>query len=343
MTRVAIVHHDQRVIDIIQRAIRSQFKVIWTANQAQDAIQKCKKNLPEMLLLDLDVEDQAVDEVVKQIMLESPCGILILTNDLDKDANLVFKTLLDGALEVAAAPEPDLVPRIKIEQLISKMQRLKSLFKPAKKPLVIEPIEEESHLPLLLIIGASTGGPAALVHLLSGLPKKPPIAVIIIQHINERFTAQLANWLEQQIGIPVELASSGDVPVAGKILLSKANQHLVFNERLQLIYTDQPFEAIHRPSVDVFFSSAAEFWPEKAVAVLLTGMGSDGAEGMKKLHDIGWFTVAQHPDGCAVYGMPRAAAEKQAASEILKIDEMAPIIGSKIASLSLNKKRSRYE
>lgn len=335
MIKVAIVHHDQRVVEIIQRAIKSQFEIIWTANQGNETILKCAEKKPEILLLDLDIKDLTCNEVIKMIMEHYPCGILILTNDVDINKTVVFKTLLDGALEVAAAPEPDLVSRIKIEQLLSKMRRIRALVKPTRTYVPdVEITEKDSQLPPLLIVGASTGGPAALVKLLSGLPKKPAIATVIVQHINERFTVQLADWLEQQTHAPVRLASHGDIPIAGRVLLSKADQHLVFNERLQLLYTDHPREAIHRPSIDVFFLSAAQFWPKKSVAVLLTGMGSDGADGMKKLHDEGWFTIAQHPEGCVVYGMPKAAVEKHAVSEVLKIEDMSSVIAAKISSLS---------
>jgi two-component system, chemotaxis family, response regulator WspF len=176
----------------------------------------------------------------------------------------------------------------------------------------------------LLAIGASAGGPAALSTLLLDLPRDFPGAVVIVQHVDERFAAGMANWLNQHSALPVRLAQEGDQPVAGQVLLAGTDDHLVLKSKERLGYTPQPAEEVYRPSVNVFFRSICSRWPGRAVGVLLTGMGSDGAVGLKAMRDRGHHTIVQDRATSAVYGMPKAAAALAAADEILPLPTIAP-------------------
>jgi chemotaxis response regulator CheB len=176
----------------------------------------------------------------------------------------------------------------------------------------------------LVAIGASAGGPAALARLLSALPQPFPAATIIVQHVDGRFSSGLADWLSQQSSHTVSLADAGDRPIAGTVLLARGDDHLRLGRTGLLEYTSEPREYAYRPSVDVFFQSICDFWPHDAVGVLLTGMGRDGAVGLKSLRDKGWPTIAQDEATSIVYGMPKAAARLNAADEILPLDQIAP-------------------
>ena len=176
----------------------------------------------------------------------------------------------------------------------------------------------------LVIIGASAGGPAALAEILGQLPHDFSAGVVIVQHVDAQFAAGLASWLADHTALTVRIAEQGDLPQPGTVLLSGRDEHLTFTGLAKLRYTPEPQDCPYRPSVDVFFHSAARFWQGRIVAVLLTGMGRDGAEGLKALHDRGHYTIAQDKKTSAVYGMPRAAAELDAASEILRLDKIAP-------------------
>jgi two-component system response regulator WspF len=178
----------------------------------------------------------------------------------------------------------------------------------------------------LVLIGASTGGPGALKEILKALPGDDSLSVIIVQHVDRSFTGGLASWLGEASRLPVELAVEGQAPAPGKALLADTNDHLILDSRRRLAYTPEPRDACFRPSVDVFFSSVAEHWPTPGVAVLLTGMGRDGAKGLLQLHSCGWHTIAQDSATCVVWGMPRAAAECGAAAEVLPLDQIGPAI-----------------
>lgn len=179
----------------------------------------------------------------------------------------------------------------------------------------------------LVAIGSSAGGPAALAMVLRGLPADFPAAVIVVQHIDAQFAPGLAKWLGEQCALPVTTAASGDIPAGGTVLLAASNDHLILESPTRLGYTRDPVEYSYRPSVDAFFESSARHWRGPMIGVLLTGMGSDGAKGLKMLRDLGHHTIAQDRDTSAVYGMPKAAAELQAAAEILALDKIAPALG----------------
>jgi two-component system, chemotaxis family, response regulator WspF len=177
--------------------------------------------------------------------------------------------------------------------------------------------------PNLVAIGSSAGGPAALAVLLAGLPRSFPAAIVIVQHIDARMAAGMAEWLGHHCVLPVRVAAEGDKPTAGRVLLAATADHLVLKSSQRLGYTAEPREMVYRPSVDVFFLSVRRCWRASAVGVLLSGMGRDGAQGLKALRDHGCHTIAQDEASSAVYGMPKAAAAISAAVEVLPMNHIA--------------------
>jgi chemotaxis response regulator CheB len=176
----------------------------------------------------------------------------------------------------------------------------------------------------LVAIGASAGGPAALATLLGGLPKDFPASVVVVQHVDAHMAANMAEWLEQHSTLPVRAAAEGDRPAAGSVLLAATNDHLVFKSAERLGYSPEPRDYVYRPSVDAFFRSVSRLWRGRAIGVLLTGMGRDGALGLKTLRDQGCHTITQDEASSAVYGMPKAAAKLEAAIDILPLNRIAP-------------------
>jgi chemotaxis response regulator CheB len=177
--------------------------------------------------------------------------------------------------------------------------------------------------PPLVVIGASAGGPAALAVLLKGLPARFPAAIVIVQHVDERFVDGLATWLGEQSSLPVRLAQEGERPEVGTVLVAGHGGHLTMRADGRLAYVSEPRTLAFCPSIDVFFQSVCERWPGGAVGVLLTGMGADGAQGLKALRLKGLHTIAQDQATSAVYGMPKAAAAAHAAVDILPLDRIA--------------------
>ena len=153
-----------------------------------------------------------------------------------------------------------------------------------------------------------------------------PAGVVIVQHVDGEFSLSLANWLDAQTSLKVLLASPGRQPLPATVFLAGSNDHLIITEELALVYTAEPKGAPYRPSIDLFFESVARHWPEKGIAILLTGMGRDGAKGLAVLRNAGWYTIAQDEASSVVYGMPKAAKELGAAVDILPISLIAPAI-----------------
>jgi chemotaxis response regulator CheB len=187
----------------------------------------------------------------------------------------------------------------------------------------------------LIAIGASAGGPPALATVLSGLPADFPAAVVIVQHLDEKIAPGMAEWLGDRVALPVRVAIEWDRPEPGTILVAGTGDHLTLKTRDRLGYTPDPRDYVHRPSVDVFFLSVSRLWRGDAIGVLLTGMGRDGAAGLKALHDQGRHTIAQDQASSAVYGMPKAAANIGAADEILPMDR----ISSRLVELVMTKQQ----
>jgi len=173
---------------------------------------------------------------------------------------------------------------------------------------------QKSHL---IVIGASAGGPSALASVLKPLPRDFPAAVIIVQHIDEQFAPSMASWLDEQSALNVRVALGRDKPVSGTVLVASSNDHLVFFDPHTIGYTKEPRDSYYRPSIDIFFESVVRHWNGDVTGILLTGMGRDGAKGLKSLRDSGAMTIAQDAESCVVYGMPKAAAELGAAAQIL--------------------------
>jgi chemotaxis response regulator CheB len=175
----------------------------------------------------------------------------------------------------------------------------------------------------LIAIGSSAGGPAALAAVLSGLPRDLPAAIVLVQHLDENMAGTLAEYLLRHSAMPVRVAIEGERIVPGTALLAGTNDHLVLKARDRVGYTKDPVQCVYRPSVDAFFDSVTKHWKGDVIGVVLTGMGRDGAAGLRRLRDVGRHTIAQDQQSSVVYGMPKAAAAIDAAVEVLPLDQIA--------------------
>jgi chemotaxis response regulator CheB len=182
----------------------------------------------------------------------------------------------------------------------------------------------------LVAIGASTGGPVALARIFSQWTPPANATAVIVQHIDQAFTDSFAAWLSDQIGREVEVIEDGSALLPGRILIAKTNDHLLLDAKCRLAYSTEPADYAYRPSINVFFGCIARHWKRNAVGVLLTGMGRDGAEGLRAMRLAGKLTIAQDRDSSAVYGMPRAAAELGAADLVLPLDRVAMALHNRI-------------
>lgn len=326
--KIGIVNDSPIAIEAIRRAIATSPKhqVAWVAYNGIEGVRESARLRPDLILMDIFMPEMDGVEATRRIMSETPCPILVVTASVESSSPKVFAALTAGAIDAVATPVLSASAIFDGTALLAKMDMIQTLgtnFPAAQKPATTI-VKRKSNW--LLAIGASAGGPAALVELLSRLPRNFPAAVVIIQHIDQEFARPLADWLNTQSTLPVRIAEAGDRPQFGQILLASTNDHLVFTGPEFLGYTPNPIHHSYRPSVDVFFQSAAHFWKGEAVGVLLTGMGRDGAVGLKTFRDKGWHTIAQDRETSTVYGMPKAAVELNAVVEVVALDKIAAAV-----------------
>lgn len=332
--KIGIVNDLPLAVEMLLRALslRPAHEVIWVAGDGKQAVELCGRRTPDLVLMDLVMPVMDGVEATRHIMKHSPCAILVVTADVGAQARKVYEALGCGALDVVDVPalaQHDLARAA--AALLGKLdaiERLVNARQGGRVDAVAQRSRRDAMAAPLVAIGASAGGPAALATVLRRLPAGFPAAVAVIQHLDVSFVGGMAEWLGQQCALPVRLAREGDPLVGGTIYLANTDLHLRVNGAGQLGYTPDPADALYRPSIDVFFHSVTQHWPGKAVGVLLTGMGRDGARGLKAMRDKGHLTIAQDRVSSAVYGMPKAAAELGAAAAILP----AELIAKKLTS-----------
>ena len=330
--RIAIVNDLPLAVEALKRALalKSVHQLAWVAHNGAVAVELCAKDTPDLLLMDLLMPVMDGVEATRRIMAASPCAILVVTASVGANAWRVFEAMGHGALDAVDTPALGTGdPRASAAPLLAKIDILARLVGDRSSgtqspfgPLGIAPAAAQQNR--LLAIGASAGGPAAVAKVLSGLPAGFPAAVVVVQHVDELFAAGMADWLGQHSKLPVRVAQAGETPAAGVVLLAGTNDHLTLLAGGKLGYTAHPREYVYRPSVDVFFQSITRHWAGDVIGVLLTGMGRDGAVGLRALRNQGRYTIAQDQATSAVYGMPKAAATLGAAVDIMPLDRIAP-------------------
>ena len=331
--RIAIVNDMRMALEILKRIVRQNHEIAWTALDGREAVEKCCDDTPDLILMDLIMPVMDGVEATREIMERAPCAILVVTASVGANASKVYEAMSFGALDATNTPILNTAGNTEgRDSLLSKIDEIGMLLSktpPPPPPAVTHrgarPDAKNQRLPLLAI-GSSTGGPQALAAILSKLPAALPVAIVIIQHIDEHFAPGLADWLDTQAGVHVTLAQAGHPPKPGNAYIAATNDHLILSPDFRFQYTDEPRELAYRPSVDAFFHCLVGLAAENVTGILLTGMGSDGADGLLALRRAGHHTIAQDQESCIVYGMPRAAAERDAASEIIPLRRIADAI-----------------
>jgi chemotaxis response regulator CheB len=331
--RIAIVNDVRMAVEAVRRVVLTQpaHQVAWVAMDGVEAVDLCAKDRPDLILMDLIMPNMDGVEATRRIMASSPCAIVVVTADVYTNSSRVFEAMGAGALDAVNTPVLEHPATSEgANALLAKIETIRKLIGASDGKKVFAPASTAPTLPArhdhgwLVAIGSSAGGPAALAKVLSQLPAGFPAPIVIVQHVDVQFAQGLADWLHSQTPLHVRLAVDGDSPVPGTVLLAGQENHLAFTGPNRLSYVREPADCSYKPSVDVFFKSVAQFWKGDVLATLLTGMGRDGAEGLQLIHGMGHHTIAQDAKTSAVYGMPKAAAELQAATEVLPLDKIGP-------------------
>jgi chemotaxis response regulator CheB len=324
LMRIGIVNDLKIAVEAQRRALaqRPAHEIAWVAVNGAEAIEQCSRQPVDLVLMDLMMP--LVDGVAatRRIMDESPCAILIVTARVGTLKAQVFEAMGYGALDAVDTPGVDAADGV--AAFLKKIDTIDRLVGPRSWDRSSGDTTIIRNRERLIVLGASAGGPAALATILGGLPADLPAGVVIIQHVDEQFAQGMAQWLGQQCRLPVRVVEENERLRIGTVLLAGTNEHLQFKSRDRLGYTTEPREALYRPSIDVFFHSVCRHWMHEAIGVLLTGMGRDGAEGLKAMRGKGHLTIAQDGVTSAVYGMPKAAVSLGAAVDVLPLERIAP-------------------
>lgn len=344
--RVLVVEDSLTVRRRLLDAIASDpgLEVVAEAENGQQAIELCAKLRPDVITLDMQLPVLDGRAATEHIMGHFPTPILIVSASTNRgDLFNTYDALAAGAVDVLEKPrgiEPPQEWDQKFLAAIKLVSRIRVITHPrarlaaagrAAVPRTEPPPPNAPNalrgIRKLVAVGASTGGPGALVELLRGIPKATPLAILIVLHIGEPFGVAFADWLGEQTARRVVYARGGEslAAASGQVLMAPPGRHLVVQSG-QLWLSSAPERHSCRPSVDVLFESLAIECAAETIACLLTGMGRDGAAGLLALHTRGAFTIAQDEASSIIYGMPREAAVLGAARRILPLSQIGACI-----------------
>jgi two-component system chemotaxis response regulator CheB len=326
--RVLVADDSELFRELLARVVAAEpgFEVVAVAADGNAAATLARTLRPDVITMDLNMPDADGFSGIARIMAETPTPILVLTGNPAEAVG--FRALSLGALDIVEKPHANadladygalLRSRLRLLAGVKVIRHLRGLrerrSEPARPAARIE----------LVAVGASLGGPRALASLLRGLPDSFPAPIVVVQHIAEGFTEGLASWLASESRLQVREARDGDPLRPGRVLVAPSGRHLlVADDGVRL--SDSPAVDTFKPSVTPLFLSAARRYGARVCGILLTGMGRDGAEGLKAIKNARGPTLVQDEATSAVFGMPRAAIELGAVDRVLPIDEISRVL-----------------
>lgn len=327
-------------------------RVIGVGAGGADAVRLTRRMRPDVLLMDINMPQMDGLEATRQIMADVPTPIVLITGTLMRsDLDLSFEAIRAGALTVLSKPGLD--DPESCEQIVQSVRSMagvplvrrwtskpatpeKSLL-PGSLPRELQPRRALFNMPLLMeeelrrtfrviAIASSTGGPAALATILRALPSDFRVPILVVQHVTQGFASGLAEWLDSETKLQVQLAAHGAELRPGVALIAPDGYHMQVNFRgVVELSKEEPYRGL-RPSANYLFHSLARVFGARAMGIILTGMGDDGAEGMAALHRSGGFTIAQDEQSCVIFSMPREAIIRDAVDVTFAPDEIAYLL-----------------
>ncbi len=341
--RVLVVDDSALMRKLIPRILEqdNSIEVVGTAMDGNFALKKIEDLSPQVVTLDLEMPGLNGIDTLKEIMRRWRLPVIVVSSHSTAGASITLKALALGAFDFVAKPK-DVSARMPeiADELIKKIHAaaqsagMQTQFLPGEtlgeQPSKLPPVAPTR----IVAIGVSTGGPNALQYLFSQLPVEFSGSILVVQHMPDGFTELFAKRLDDCCPIRVKEAQSGDLLVAGRALICPGNRHMKVRKmplgNVAVLAEDAPVNG-HRPSVDVLFHSVAEEFGPQAMAVLMTGMGEDGAAGLGEIRAAGGFTVAQSQETCVVFGMPKAAIERGYAMRIADLQDLPHILQAQCA------------
>jgi two-component system, chemotaxis family, protein-glutamate methylesterase/glutaminase len=343
--RVLVVDDSALMRKLIPQILQADnsIEVVGTAMDGNFGLKKIEELRPQVITLDLEMPGMGGLDMLKEIMRRHRLPVIVVSSHSTQGASVTLKALALGAFDFVAKPN-DVYARMPeiARELIAKIKAaaqsrgvqltpVASNSRPSDKVR----LDAKKQPTRIVAIGISTGGPQALQYVLAQLPGDFPGSIVVVQHMPEGFTEMFARRLDESCSIRVKEAQSGDLLLAGRVLICPGSRHIKV-KRLPLgdivVLSDDPRVNGHRPSADVLFKSLADEFKAKGVAVIMTGMGEDGAQGLGIVKAAGGLTLAQSEESCVVYGMPKAAIERGFAMRVVALDTLANTLQSQCAA-----------
>ena len=342
MVRVLIVDDSPTARMLLKALLESdpQITVIGMAVNGQEGVQQALALKPDLITMDIRMPVMNGFEATRRIMELCPTPIIVVSSSVEtSDLQITFNAVRAGALDVVEKPRgfrdqdyeairSRLTTAVKLMAEVKVIRRRFAIDRPPPtRPVQAGPGAARGTRTLsLLAIGSSTGGPAALNAIFKALPAAFPLPIVIVQHMSAGFMGGLVSWLQGESKLPLKMAAHNEHLRPGTIYCAPDDTHIELIGRNLFWLNTGPMLNHVRPSVDVLFNSVAKYNAAETAAVLLTGMGEDGAVGLKAIHDRGGLTIAQDEATSVVYGMPKAAALLGAVDHILPLDQIAPML-----------------
>jgi two-component system, chemotaxis family, protein-glutamate methylesterase/glutaminase len=317
-------------------------EVVATAIDGDFAISKIEQLKPDVVTLDIDMPRMDGITTLSQIVQKHTIPVVMLSSLTTRGAALTMKALEMGAVDFICKPKGGASGVLEMaNELVAKVkQAAESKVMPVTAPPLLRPDRKKraqssrtDGTGKIVAIGASSGGPHALRYLLPRIPADFDAGIVIVQHMPESFTAMLARWLDEICELEVREARDGDLAIPGRALIAPGSAHLKVRKRplgAEAVLTRGELVNGHMPSVDVLFKSVAEQYGGDSIAVIMTGMGSDGALGTGEVKKAGGHTIAQDKDSCAIFGMPKVAITKGFIDHVIPLSEMAAYLVSRV-------------
>ncbi len=351
MIRVLIVDDSPIARSVLTRMVNSSpdMEVVGSAVDGEEALAVIPRLQPQVILTDLHMPKRDGLSLTREVMVRHPLPILVVSVSVHQESNdqNIFELLEAGAIDVFPKPRgglesageqltQELATKIRILSGVVPIRRHRATTgwasgRPAAGDRLQgadlpRPVLPRSSLasPALVAVGASTGGPQALLTIFSALPAQFPLPVLCIQHISHGFLDEMVSWLNLHTPLMVRVACSGEKPLPGHIYFPPEDRHLTISDRGSFAMESGSERDAHRPAVDVTFQSVARFYQSSGVGVLLTGMGRDGADGLLAIARAQGVTIAQDEESCVVFGMPKQAIDLGAAGKVLPVNAIAP-------------------
>jgi two-component system chemotaxis response regulator CheB len=330
--RVLIADDSVLVRNLIRAIIEmdQEMEVAGEASNGLEAVEKARTLHPDIVIMDIEMPVMDGLQAIEQIMAENAMPILVVTSR--GDAKTAYAAISKGALDLVLKPDlnveaaEEFVAKLKLISKVSVISHISGRFGQRHPALPETPVFSGNFSDQVIAIAASTGGPDALSIILSRLPLKFPVPIVIAQHISDGFVNGMVGWLKTLLRVEIKVAMHGEYLKPGTAYVCPSENHMQIDRSKKIVFVARHAKDIYRPSCDILLSSVAESFGKKAIGVILTGMGNDGVAGITRIREAGGWTIAQDEKSSVIFGMPRLAIESGGIDTVLPLEAISGAI-----------------